>query len=122
MPHGQDTPGTCAKSTTWYAFRVLSVAGIVKLLAGGCRASFTPGGPSQAELVARPHRHAVLEHNLVHLLAADLAALFVLQGGNDLLRPRVDDLARRGVGVTAVQAEHHPARLLAQSDAHYLPR
>src|SRR5262245_48884556 len=69
--------------------------------------------PSDAELVARAHDHAVLQHDLDHLLAVHLAALLVGEGEQDLLRLRVDDLAGGGIGVAAVEAERHPAGLLA---------
>src|SRR5262249_50402002 len=78
-------------------------------------------GPAQAELVAGADDRVALEDDLDHLLAVDLAALLVLQGDKDLLRLRIDHLAGGGVGVPAVQAEGHPAGLLAQLDAIGLP-
>ena len=58
-----------------------------------------------------------LEVNLQQLLALHRPALFVGQRGDDLTGLHVDNLTRRGVGQRAVDAERHPARLVAELDA-----
>src|SRR5262249_28085485 len=69
-----------------------------------------------AELIAGADYAAAVPVDLDHLLTLDFGTGLVLQAGDDLAALDVDDVAGRRVGVAAVQAERHPAGLVAQDD------
>jgi len=71
-------------------------------------------------LIADADRYAVLEMDFNHLLAVNRPAFLVRQRCNDFLAIRVDNLSRRWIGKAAVEAERHPAWLVAQRDALHL--
>src|SRR5437870_7039595 len=83
---------------------------------------FLGANSSQTELITGADGNAVLEIDFEHLLAVDLAALFVAQSGHDGFGFRVDDFSRGGQSKSAVEAESDPAGLLAELDAGGLAR
>src|SRR5262245_41088386 len=84
-------------------------------------ATYLSSGPPESKLVAGSNGNAVAEDDLDHLLAVDLPVALVAQRGDDLLARHVDDLARGRIGIAAVEAERHPAGLLAELDTDRLP-
>ena len=60
------------------------------------------------ELVGDALGVAIVERDVQQLFAVHGASIFVLHLADDLVRLHVDDVARRGIGIFAVQTEGHP--------------
>src|SRR5262249_37240201 len=91
----------------------------------GCRAAgplFSSALPADAELVAGARRPVAGEVDLQQFFALHRSPLLIRERGNDPPAACFHDLAGGWVGIPPVQAERHPAGLVAQRDAGALLR
>src|SRR5437764_9536209 len=93
----------------------VALIGICSLYPARARRSLTLG--AFAALISRTNGLLVVEDDLDHLLAMNLAACFILQCCDDLFRARIDDLARRRIDVAPVDTESDPAGLVPYLNA-----